>query len=134
MVSYCLIRERLDVILPEDDDPDVKAVRKAFHANFTKIADSEMRLDDALSRASNAVSVLRAVSGVDGIGIEPCYFGEIWTLCASASLLPRINTRLSPPAEFMQEQFLGRLDFMRRQWKLSRGCSACASVSYSVGR
>ena len=25
-----LVRERLDTILPDDDDPDVKAVRKAF--------------------------------------------------------------------------------------------------------
>ena len=66
-----------------------------------------MRLDDALSRASNAVAVLRAVSGVDGVGIEPCFFGEVWTLLRERIFIAEDNTRLSPPAEFMQEQVLG---------------------------
>ena len=105
--ELALIHERLDVILPDDEDPDVKAVRKAFRQNFAKIAESEMRLDDALSRASNAVSVLRAVSGVDGVGVEPCYFAEIWALLKERIFIADDNTRLVPPAEFMELKVLG---------------------------
>jgi len=102
-----LVRERLDTILPEDDDPDVRAVRKAFRQNFDKIAESEMRLDDALSRASNAVAVLRSVSGVDGVGVEPCYVAEIWALLQERIFVAEEDSRLSPPAEFMELQVLG---------------------------
>ena len=34
-----LIQERLDSILPDDNDPDVRAVRKAFRQHFEKIAE-----------------------------------------------------------------------------------------------
>ena len=102
-----LVRERLDTILPDDDDPDVKVVRKAFGHNFDKIAESEMRLDDALSRASNAVAVLRSVSGVDGVGVEPCYVAEIWALLQERIFVAEENSRLSPPAEFMELRVLG---------------------------
>ena len=105
--ELALIHERLDVILPDDEDPDVKAVRKAFRQNFAKIAESEMRLDDALSRASNAVSVLRAVSGVDGVGVEPCYFAEIWALLKERIFIADDNARLVPPVEFMELKVLG---------------------------
>ena len=101
------IHERLESILPDDNDPDVRAVRKAFRQHFEKIAESEVRLDDALSRASNAVSVLRAVSGVDGVGVEPCYFGEVWTLLCERIFIASDNTRLTPPAELMAEHVLG---------------------------
>ncbi|MEC8050078.1 MAG: 7TM diverse intracellular signaling domain-containing protein [Myxococcota bacterium] len=128
-----LVRERIDVILPEDEDPDVKAVRKAFRANFTKISESEMRLDDALSRASNAVAVLRAVSGVDGVGIEPCFFGEIWTLLRERIFIAEDNTRLSPPAEFMQEQVLGAPGLYAQAMEVVlEAAQHVPKVSYSV--
>ena len=49
-------------ILPNDSDPDVKVVRKAFRKHFEKIAESEVRLDDAL------------VEGIQcRVGIEGCF-------------------------------------------------------------
>ncbi len=101
------IHERLNSILPTDQDPDVIAVRKAFEKNFRTISEAEVRLDDALSRASNAVSVLRAVSGVDGLGIEPCYLAEVWALLKERIFIADDNTNLSPPADFMELRILG---------------------------
>ena len=114
-----LVRERLDTILPDDDDPDVKVVRKAFGHNFEKIAESEMRLDDALSRASNAVAVLRSVSGVDGVGSSLVMSLKFGRYFRSASLSQRRTLGFHPRPSLWKSGFLGHLVFTYKQWKYS---------------
>ena len=67
------LRQFISSLMPDDDDdPMVAAAQDQVKKHFDAIERSRHSIQDALSRASNSVMMLRALSQLDGV----CYNNE----------------------------------------------------------
>jgi len=64
-------------LLPEDADEETASLRKHFEKLFKDVERSQVAVDSAQRRAADAIELLRRVSGVDGIPMEPTSMGEV---------------------------------------------------------
>jgi len=64
-------------LLPEDADDETSALREHFQKLFEDVERSQGAVESAQLRATDAIELLRRVSGVDGIPMEPTSLAEI---------------------------------------------------------
>ena len=71
------VQETLYELLPEDSDSET-AARAYFEQGFNEMNESHESIESARVRATDAIELLRRVSGVDGIPMEPTSVQEVF--------------------------------------------------------
>ena len=92
------LNDDLNVLLHTDPiDPETEEVRLRFDHQFKDIILQLETIEEASSRASDTVSLLRIVSGIDGTPISATKAGEIFEIAMRR--LPGSQSKLTPLLE-----------------------------------
>ena len=82
----------INSLMPDNsEDPIVIAAQEQVDKHFDAIESSRHSIQDALSRASNSVTMLRALSQLDGVCYNNSNIREVWRILVQRTSLP-LNT------------------------------------------
>ncbi|MEC9465391.1 MAG: 7TM diverse intracellular signaling domain-containing protein [Myxococcota bacterium] len=106
--EYNQLQSFINSLLPDDDQDDmVLAAQSQLDKHFATIDSSRQSMQDALSRATNSVMMLRALSQLDGICYNHSTIREVWTILVQRSSLPLNSIPHAPIKEYGAVSLIG---------------------------
>ena len=83
------VRQLTNNLFPKDVELSIEAieVKQKYSEHFEDALGFYESATSAIERATSTIQLLRALSGVDGIAYKSIYFGDIWEIIASRSMM-----------------------------------------------